>query len=249
LDLVVKHSNYNEGTIIWALVCSIVFHGLLVAVIPNLKFDSSKNSDLLEIQLIDKKPKLPPIVLPEPIVPLSKSTKTKVDQRIAPIAKSLPNSTEIKNEIPLIQSQPSITKLQSEVIAVTPKLETAAPIPIVTPEITPDPPKPSGPSQADIDEARGQYGKTLWSAIEKHKNYPRIAQLRGWQGDVIVELILDGNGKLKSKKIIQSSGYESLDKQALEMAEQASPFPLPPDTLRSSSFSIKVPIPFKLEPQ
>jgi protein TonB len=73
--------------------------------------------------------------------------------------------------------------------------------------------------------------------------------MRGWQGEVIVELSLDGNGKLKSKRILQHSGYESLDQQALEMVDKAMPFPAPPEALRGSSFTIKVPIPFKLEEQ
>ena len=99
------------------------------------------------------------------------------------------------------------------------------------------------PSQADLDG----YSNSLWGAISKHKKYPKIAQMRGWQGEVIVELQLDGNGKIKSKKIAQSSGYEVLDKQALEMVEKALPFPIPPETLRSNNFTITVPVPFKLE--
>jgi protein TonB len=71
--------------------------------------------------------------------------------------------------------------------------------------------------------------------------------MRGWQGEAIVELLLDGGGKIKSKKIAQSSGYEALDKQALEMVEKAQPFPAPPEALRGNNFTITVPVPFKLE--
>ena len=106
---------------------------------------------------------------------------------------------------------------------------------------------PPMPSQADIDNATGRYGNALWNAISKHKKYPKIAQMRGWQGEAIVELELDGSGKLKSKKITQSSGYEVLDKQALEMVEKAVPFPTPPEALRNSNFTIVIPVPFKLE--
>jgi protein TonB len=87
----------------------------------------------------------------------------------------------------------------------------------------------------------------LWGRIAKYKQYPKIAQMRGWQGEVIVELLVDASGKLKSKKIISGSGYDVLDKQALNMIEKAAPFPAPPEVLRGSSFSITVPIPFKLE--
>lgn len=256
MNLAVKHSTFkasaHQSTLIWAVVCSALFHGLLVSVIPNLKFDSPNKIDFIEIQLAEKKPEPLPVVLPEPIKPLPTPTKPKLEPKTEPIAKPLPaptvvKSSEVKNEV-VTQAQPTIAKPQPEVIAVAPKVD-VAPVAVTQPEVAPEPPKPVGPSQADIDEARGKYGNTLWNAIEKHKNYPRIAQMRGWQGDVLVELLLDGSGKLKSKKVIQSSGYEALDKQALEMAEQAAPFPAPPEALRSSTFSIKVPIPFKLESQ
>jgi protein TonB len=258
LNLAVKHSTFNasanQSKLLWAIVCSILFHGFLVLVIPNLKFDNAKKIDFIEIQLSEKKPEPPPVVLPEPIKPLPRPIKPKLDSKTEPIAKTPPvpnveKITEIKNVV-VTQPQPSIAKQQPEVIAVAPKIDSPPPpVVIAQSEVAPEQPKPTGPSQADIDEARGRYGNTLWSAIEKHKNYPRIAQMRGWQGDVIVEILLDGNGKLKSKKVIQSSGYDSLDKQALEMADKASPFPAPPEALRGSTFSIKVPIPFKLESQ
>jgi protein TonB len=240
--------------LIWAIAYSILFHGLLVLIIPNLKFDSAKKIDFIEIQLSEKKPEPPPVILPEPIKPLPTAIKPKLESKTVPVAKIPPvptveKNTDVNNDV-VTQPQPSITKQQPEVIAVAPKVDAPPPsVAIAQPEVAPEQSKPTGPSQTDIDVARGRYGNSLWSAIEKHKNYPRIAQMRGWQGDVIVELLLDGNGKLKSKKVIQSSGYDSLDKQALEMADKASPFPAPPEVLRGSIFSIKVPIPFKLESQ
>jgi TonB family protein len=105
-----------------------------------------------------------------------------------------------------------------------------------------EPPNPISNTSATFDN----YNNVLWAAIVKHKQYPIIARMSGWQGQVIIELLLDGNGILKSKKIHTSSGYDVLDKQALEMIDKAVPFPPPPEALRASGFRIKVPIPFKL---
>ena len=162
---------------------------------------------------------------------------------------------------PEIKSQPAIKTLtkptrstevpppppsvQTEVLAVAPKVDVSPSPPV--PVMVPEPPKLIVPSQAEINAALNGYNNALWGKIGKYKQYPKIAQMRGWQGEVIVELLLDGNGKLKSKKILSSSGYEVLDKQALEMIDKAAPFPSPPEALRASSFSITVPIPFKLE--
>jgi protein TonB len=258
LNIAVNHSNNsqfgainaNSNTLMWAVICSILLHILLAFVIPNLKFDANKKPELLVVEL-SKKSEPPPVVISEPVKAEPEPIKPKIEPKpkLKPINKPLPTPTVVKNEPAPYLSSPAVVTHQTEVIAVAPKADAtpspAPPAPIVAPE----PPKPAAVSQEDIDDARGKYGNTLWGAIGKYKQYPRIAQMRGWQGEAIVELLLDGNGKLKSKKIIQSSGFESLDKQALEMVEKAAPFPAPPEALRGSNFSIKVPIPFKLEEQ
>ena len=96
-------------------------------------------------------------------------------------------------------------------------------------------------------QALSQYGGTLGRAIAKHKQYPKIAQMRGWQGDCLLDLKIDGSGNVLSANIKESSGFEALDKQALEMVRKASPFPAPPEALRGRSFDITVPVSFKLE--
>ena len=245
--------NAHGNTLVWAVICSILLHALLAYFIPNLKFDSLKNPDILVVEL-SKKPEPPPVILPEPAknepAPVIPKTPTKVEPKPdpKPTIKAPTASTTIKSEPAAEVPQPSVAAPTREVIAVTPKADVTPtqPAPIAAPE---PPPQPAGPSQEEIDAARGRYGNTLWGAIAKYKQYPRIAQMKGWQGEVMLELQLDGNGKLKSKKVLKSSGYESLDKQALEMVEQAAPFPTPPEALHGSNFSIKVPVPFKLEEQ
>jgi len=71
--------------------------------------------------------------------------------------------------------------------------------------------------------------------------------MRGWQGEVLVDLKLNDRGAVLESRIERSSGYEILDKQALEMVSKAAPFPAPPDILKSSVFNIQVPVSFKLE--
>lgn len=243
MNIALKQSITNESTLIWAIICSILLHGLLAVFVPNLKFDDIviKAPDTLEIELV-KKPEPPPVAEPEPIPPPPEVTKPEPK----PVVKPLPTPVIEKSE-PIAQPAP-ITP-PPEVIAVAPK-ETApppaqtAPAPVAVKQ---EPPPPPAPSQADMDDARHHYGNSLWGAISKHKKYPKIAQMRGLEGEVIVELQLDGSGKLKSKKIAQSSGHEVLDKQAMEMVEKALPFPMPPEALRSSNFTITVPVPFKLD--
>lgn len=239
-----EHSHLaHSSTLIWAIICSILLHITLAYIIPTISFERPKKPETIELELVKKE--LPPapvpmVTPPEPVKaePLPKPIKKIKLPPMMPVAEESPEP----NVTPPPTPTPQIT--QTEVIAVPPKPEAppnpAPPAPVVAPP-------PSGPSQAEMDDARSRYGSALWGALEKHKQYPRIAQMRGWQGEVILELLLDGNGKLKSKKVISSSGHEALDKQALDMVEKASPFPTPPEALRGNQFSIRVPIPFRLE--
>lgn len=240
--------NISGNTLIWAVICSIFLHILLAFLIPNLKFDAVKKPELLVVELT-KRSEPPAAVVTEPVKAEPIKPKVEIKPEPKPITKPILAPNTVKNESNSFVPPPAIVVPQTEVIAVSPKADsTPSPTPLA-PMVVPEPPNVTGASQEEIDIARGKYGNTLWGSIGKHKQYPRIAQLRGWQGEAIVELQLDGNGKLKSKKIIQSSGFESLDKQALEMVEKAAPFPAPPEALRGSNFNIKVPIPFKLEDQ
>lgn len=246
LNSAVIQPSSKEYTIVWAIICSVLLHGLLALIIPNMKFDDIKAPEVLEVQLV-KKAEPPPPAQPEPIQPPAEVVKPQIKPKLKPEPKPIIKETPspIVQEVQPVVETPPIAP-QQEVIAVKPSPERTLPtqtVPAADPvkETTPK------PSQVDIDNATGRYGNALWSAISKHKKYPKIAQMRGWQGETIIELELDGTGKIKSKRITQSSGYEVLDKQALEMVERALPFPTPPEALRNSNFTITVPVPFKLE--
>lgn len=221
-----------------------LLHALLVVIIPNIEFDEIKEPEVLTVDLV-KLPEPPPPAPPEPVQPEPEVVKPKIEPKIKPEPKPVikPLPTPIAEPINEPVSEPPPT----EVIAVAPKANSAPPVDTVPAPVPVKQEPPPVINQADYDDARSRYGNSLWGAISKHKKYPKIAAMRNWQGEAIVELELDGNGKLKSKKIIQSSGHDVLDKQALEMVEKALPFPQPPEVLRGNNFTITVPVPFKLE--
>lgn len=63
-------------------------------------------------------------------------------------------------------------------------------------------------------------------------NYPRVAQ-RGMKGNPVIEVALQRDGKLRSARILRSSGHAEIDAAALDILRLASPFdPFPPDLAR-----------------
>ena len=248
MDIAIKndnsHANFSESTLIWAAICSLLLHVLLAAVLPNFNIDISKDKPQpLTVEIMQPTPPAP-VVVPEPIAPepvKSEPIKKEVKPKVEPIKSVKQKSPEPSQETEPTPSEPP----PPAVITAAPKID--APPVIVVPVPPPEPPKKIEPNENDLSNARNQYGNTLGRAIAKYKSYPNIAQMRGWQGECLLDLKIDGNGNVISASVKESSGHESLDNQALEMVRKASPFPEPPEALRGRSFNITVPVSFKLE--
>jgi protein TonB len=225
----------RENALTWAFFISIGLHLIAAIGIPNISFPEPVKPVELVIDLAPPKPEPPappaPVKPPEPVKP-----KVVPPQQAKPIPQPIVNP--VNTPTPISDPPPVITA--------APKAEATptfvAPTPIVA---KPEPPKPTV-NQADLDSARNQYGSALSREIAKHINYPGIAKMRGWQGVVEIDFQLDGNGKILSQKIRTSSGFEVLDKQALEMVKKSN-FPTPPEVLKSSAFNVIVPVSFRLE--
>ena len=84
------------------------------------------------------------------------------------------------------------------------------------------------------------------AAVAKQKRYPRMAAQKGWQGEVQLRVLLDANGHLLEVSVQQSSVYEVLDKEAMEMVKRAAPFPLLAG-MKKEEFPITLPVAFRLE--
>ena len=248
MDVVIKNPINSDSIIVWAIVSSILLHAFLAITLPNLRFDLAKEKPIeLTIELAP--PKAPePVAVIEPVQPIEpvkpEVIPPKPIKKIQP--KELPKPVTNTPKEPTQVAEdliPAPSEVIPDVIAVAPKADT---VPIATvPPPTPEPVKPVELQPID-DNALGEYGGLLGRAIAKHKSYPKIAQMRGYQGDVLLDLRLDGSGNVLSAKVKEGSGYESLDKQALEMVRKASPFPAPPESLRNRTFNITVPVSFKL---
>ena len=242
LNITIKNSSLNKSTIVWAVICSILLHILFFAVVPNFKFDTIKKiPDQLTVELVQPKPP-EPTAQPELPKPVEQIKPTPEPIKPLPKKEFKPKPMPVQNIKP--EQTPAEPPPPPSVITAAPNVEA---LPIITVPPPPEPPKKIEPSQDDINAALGQYSSTLGRAIAKHKSYPKIAQMRGWQGDCLLDLKLDGSGNVLSASVKESSGHEALDNQALEMARKAAPFPAPPEVLRGRSFNLTVPVSFKLE--
>lgn len=228
-----------------------------MARLPGIDLKEVPVPKILKVELAPPVP--PKEVVPEPPAPAPEPPPEPPKPKVIPKPQPKPEPKPVPEPAPKIEPAPVI---ETPPAAEPPEAEPAPP-PVISvpptkaepppftappaPPPPPPPPEPRGPSQQDLDAARERYGSLLAREIAKHKRYPRIAQMRGWQGETLVELQLDGSGKILSSKIQTSSGHDVLDKQALEMVMRATPFPPPPAVLSGQPFTLLVPISFRLE--
>ncbi len=128
-----------------------------------------------------------------------------------------------------------------EIVKSEPKARIIKPEPIALPK------QNNNISPSAIKKTIESYSAKLTKSIARQKRYPRIAQMRGWQGEIIIDLKIDGQGNLIKAKIKQGSEFKILDTEGMNMVKKASPFPKPPKELESKVFNVIVPISFKLQ--
>lgn len=241
---------HNERTpstnlLILTVICSIFIHIVIISSFPNIKFETTKRPEVLTIELvppIKSKPEPAPTV--EPKKPAKSISPSKLIKKIPENPLSKPVAAPRNPEVEPPSNDP-LRETQSQVIYASPKPEDTQTF--NAPVAVPEPSKPKGPSEADLNAARVQYAETLRREVARDKKYPSIAATRGYQGDVLLDVKLDSNGNVLLATVRNSSTYESLDKEAVAKIYRISPFPLPPEVFRGHNFNVIVPISFKLE--
>jgi periplasmic protein TonB len=113
-----------------------------------------------------------------------------------------------------------------------PSIEVRLPVPDAVPEPLTDlstrptepvaapPPPPSAPVMA-----RGRQLQRAQSALVRHLLYPPEAIAQGLEGDVILLLLLDADGRITGAEVARGSGHAVLDRAALDAARRIGALP------------------------
>ena len=238
-----------------AIVISILLHLGLYYVLPYLQSRAVQpiKRIVVELNMTEQQQAVaPPPAPPPPEQPKTEPTPQQVVKQVQP---QKPIEKIIKKTPVLTTDAPAAP---SDYVA------PAAPAPVAA---TPTPVADSKPSnstntaasssststeQAPAAEASREetdsYGQSLYEMVGKNKNYPQIAIRRNWEGQVkvLAKFVL---GKLVDVMLVDSSGHEALDKEALSMLRKAvSQLPVR-GNLAGKTFTITVPVDFKLAEQ
>ena len=240
----------KEHLLTLALISSLIVHFLLFVLIPAWRIDAPEKKIEFSVELQKKtEPPKPPEPLPSQPEPTPEPPKPKKVIEPKPQVKQPTPAVFAPSDIkaPPPSAAPVVAETPREVIAVAPNAD-STPASTVTAAPS-EPAKSSEPSEDDIDGAKARYGKMVSAYLRKHINYPAIAVRRNMQGTVYLNIEIDSNGKVTKCEVEQTSGFDILDKSAVDTVTKNGSFPLPENVLRGHVFSLKhQPMVFTLAP-
>jgi protein TonB len=108
-------------------------------------------------------------------------------------------------------------------------------------------PAPVVAAQRPQSEVLEGYRQRLGELFARHQEYPRVAAMRGWEGEVRLRLKVARKGNLLGVVLDHSSGFDVLDQHALAMLEALASLPPLPDALEANEISVVVPVNYKLK--
>jgi protein TonB len=91
----------------------------------------------------------------------------------------------------------------------------------------------------------GWLAESLWKRVAELKRYPHQARLNRWEGKVILKAVIRDDGHLGDLRVQESSGFDVLDQDALELVRQACPIHLK-HPLGRPAIAIQIPINYAL---
>lgn len=162
--------------------------------------------------------------------PLTKSPRTEVKEQKKETEKPAPVADV--HPTPITESQVPIPSIQPHAEHVVAKSEGYG---IASPrtDISSGDKKGTDATSGNSEEkARMRYLKEhfgyIRDTIMKNLSYPHMARKMGWEGKVTVSFVVCENGYVENLKVIETSGFSLLDKNAVETIKKVSPFPKPP---------------------
>jgi periplasmic protein TonB len=224
----------------YAMAASLALHALVLFAFPEL-IDTARRAASIPPQIIAR------LMEPEPAPPVAVPAPPVQPRPPAPAEKK--KVPEAKKPAPVISTPqpaptPAAPSAPPPVVAEAPAPQPAPPLAAVEPQRAPQP--PPQPAQPPESLSRDQYRLQLIDEARRHKRYPPLARENNWQGDVRVDVAIGANGR-PTVTLKGSSGYDVLDRQALEMfAQAARAVPVPP-ALRGKEFTLELRAVYGLE--
>jgi len=218
-----------------ALLASILLHALLLGALPSWRAPPEPPAALPLTARLAEAPAAPASAPPAPVSVEEDARPAPPAAARAPLRRPAPS--------PARAALPVQPALSERALAPPAPLAPAAPGPVARID-----PLPAAPPPAESD-ALATYRANVNAAATRFKRYPRSAIDNNWEGEVVVLMSIGADGRIASLRVRTSSGYEVLDRQALDMFRNAKPFVPLPRELRGQEFEVELRAIYSLKDQ
>jgi len=158
----------------------------------------------------------------QPRLTSAQAVVVRFDRSAAPTSVNVNTEQALKpaTEIPLVD-QPRLSEAPastSDIPLATPTTEVSRPVDAGPPpvETAPTPPQPTNTAAATTYPPKTVSISDVQYARAPSRDYPRAALLRGEEGRVSMKVLVGQDGKPEAVHITRSSGYEALDRAAVQ---------------------------------
>jgi len=159
-----------------------------------------------------------------------------------------PGPEQVEREKPL--PEPDRPKIEPPEIQLRSDKPISLPLPVPDPgppvERTTAPEARPLPPASQASDARPTWEGMVLAALNQKKRYPRDAQFNRQQGVPYIRFVMNREGRVLSSTLERSSGFRSLDEEAVALPKRAQPLPKPPDEVPGDPIELVVPVEFFL---
>lgn len=174
---------------------------------------------------------------------------------MAPLAAPPEPPTELPPGPQQVQAETPQPRIEREVVETPPLPNAAVAIPVrppeppreqatvATPETTAPPSRPAPPAPR-LSSGQASWQSLVLGHLDRNKRYPRDAQFARQQGVPYIRFTMNRDGRVLSSSLDRSSGFRSLDIEAVALPRRAQPLPKPPDDVPGQTIELVVPVQF-----
>jgi periplasmic protein TonB len=235
-----------------ALGLSLAAHLAALGLVPDWRSSAPPAPSTIQVTLLPApKPAPAPVTTaapaPVPTLVAAPAPRPAVPPKAAP-APTRPIVAARQDAAP---SAPRVSQPTPDPASIAPEASPASAPTAPIPQATAQPSAATVPN-APVDAAAAdpallaRYGQALSELLARQQHYPRLAAARGWEGDVVLKLVIARKGQLIGAQVVRSSGHAVLDESALALVAAAQPFPALAGQGSGDDLEVTVPVHYQL---
>ncbi|HBS56503.1 MAG TPA: energy transducer TonB [Stenotrophomonas sp.] len=229
----------------WALGGSVLAHACLLALLlPKMMVAADVPAAAPAVAMdaeLASLPQAPPASASEP-TPVPAAVEQEKPQ---PVTAAAPTPTRPLPPLPT-SAQGEPMPAPAEASAAAAPAPSAPPAAQALPATTASAPQDAATSLSE-SVLPADWRSRLLGRLERFRQYPSAARIRGQEGQPWLRLRIDRRGRVLEATLAQSSGVAALDAEVLALARRAQPLPPPPDDVAGASIELVLPIAFSLQ--